>query len=55
MVALIDLVLTLVIILIFARVILSFIVPMMGARPNPTVVTITALVFQITEPKSCAI
>ena len=50
MVALIDLVLTLVIILIFARVILSFIVPMMGARPNPTVVTITALVFQITEP-----
>ncbi len=50
LVGLIDLLLTLVIILVFARVILSFIVPMMGARPNPTIVTITALVFQITEP-----
>ncbi len=47
---LIDWLLTLVIILIFARIILSFIVPMMGSRPHPTVVSISALVFQITEP-----
>ena len=50
MAGLINWLLTLFTILIFARVILSFIVPMMGARPHPTIVSITALVYQITEP-----
>ena len=36
---------------ILARVILSFVLPMMGGgRPNPLLANITALVFQITEP-----
>jgi YggT family protein len=35
---------------IFARVILSFIVPLMGARPHPIVISIASLVNQITEP-----
>ena len=37
-------------ILIFARVILSFVVPMMGSRPHPMIVSINALVYQVTEP-----
>jgi YggT family protein len=35
---------------IFARVILSFIIPMAGARPHPLLVSINHLVNQITEP-----
>ncbi len=35
---------------IFARVILSFIVPMAGARPHPMLVTVTTFINQITEP-----
>ena len=36
---------------ILARVILSFVVPMMGGgRPNPMLANITALIYQITEP-----
>ncbi len=36
---------------ILARVILSFVVPMMGGgRTNPLLANITALVYQITEP-----
>ena len=36
---------------ILARVILSFVVPMMGGgRPNPLLANIMALVYQITEP-----
>lgn len=35
---------------IFARVILSFIIPLMGARPHPVVISINRLVNQITEP-----
>ncbi len=50
MVALINLLLTLATILIFARVILSFIIPMMGARPHPMLISINTLVNQITEP-----
>ena len=50
MVALINLLLTLFTIAIFARVILSFIIPMMGARPHPTIISINTLVNQITEP-----
>ncbi|MCH8298250.1 MAG: YggT family protein [Chloroflexi bacterium] len=50
MVALINLLLTLFTIAIFARVILSFIVPMMGASPHPVIISINTLVNQITEP-----
>ena len=50
MVALINLLLTLFTIAIFARVILSFIVPMMGASPHPVIISISTLVNQITEP-----
>lgn len=50
MVALINLLLTLFTIAIFARVILSFVVPMMGPRPHPIIISINTLVNQITEP-----
>ena len=50
MAELLDWLLTLATILIFARVILSFIIPMMGARPHPMLVSINILVNQITEP-----
>ena len=36
--------------IIVAKAILSFIIPMMGARPHPAVVSINNLLFQITEP-----
>ncbi len=35
---------------IFARVILTFIIPMSGGRPHPALVTIITLVNQVTEP-----
>ena len=35
---------------IFARVILSFIIPMTGPRPHPMLITINTLVNQVTEP-----
>ena len=50
MAGLVSWLLSLITILIFARVILSFIVPMMGSRPHPALVSITSLVFQVTEP-----
>ena len=34
----------------FARVILSFVMPMIGGRPHPMLVSIYSLVMQITEP-----
>ncbi len=36
--------------IIVARAILSFILPMMGARPHPTLVSVHNLLVQITEP-----
>ena len=36
--------------IIVAKAILSFIIPMMGARPHPTLLSINNLLFQITEP-----
>ena len=33
-----------------ARVILSFVIPMLGGRPHPAIITINRLVNQITEP-----
>ena len=35
---------------IIARVILSFVIPMAGARPNPLLISINSVVNQITEP-----
>jgi YggT family protein len=47
---LINAILTLFTIAIFARVILTFIIPLSGARPHPIIVTINSFVFQVTEP-----
>jgi YggT family protein len=49
-VVVIDLVITLLTIAIFAKVILSFIIPMAGASPHPLLISINHLVNQITEP-----
>ena len=38
------------IIAIFARAILSFIIPMTGARPHPMLISINTLINQITDP-----
>ena len=48
--AVINTIITLLTIAIFARVILSFIIPMAGARPHPLLISINHLVNQITEP-----
>jgi YggT family protein len=48
--SLINLILDLFIIAIVARVILSFIIPLSGARPHPIVVSINTMVNQVTEP-----
>ena len=48
-----DLIKNLINILIFiiiAKAVLSFIMPMMGARPHPALVSINNLLFRITEP-----
>ena len=50
MVGLINAILTLFTIAIFARVILTFIIPLTGGKPHPIVVTINTFVYQITEP-----
>ena len=50
MASLINTILTLFTIAIFARVILSFIIPLSGARPHPIVVGINTMVNQVTEP-----
>ncbi len=46
----ISLILTLLTFAILARVILSFIVPLAGARPHPLLITATTFINQITEP-----
>ena len=50
MAALINFIITLLTLVIFARVILSFVVPLAGPRPHPILANITAIVNQITEP-----
>ena len=50
MAGLINAIITLFTIAIFGRVILTFIIPLSGARPHPVLVTINSFVFQITEP-----
>ena len=46
----INFIITLLTIAIFARVILSFVMPMSGARPHPLLISINTMVNQITEP-----
>ena len=50
MASLINTILTLFTIVIFARVILSFIIPLSGASPHPIIVSINTMVNQVTEP-----
>lgn len=46
----INFILTVLTFVIFARVILSWVAPMLGPRPNPTIVSVISLVTQVTEP-----
>ena len=50
MAKLVDFIITLLTIVIFARVILSFVVPLAGPRPHPILAKLTAIVNQLTEP-----
>ena len=50
MVWIIDKLLQLLIFAIVARAILSFVVPMMGPRPNPLLMSISRVINQVTEP-----
>ena len=50
MAQLLNTILTLFTIAIFARVIMTFLIPMSGANPHPVLVTISNLVNQVTEP-----
>jgi len=50
LVGLIEKLLLLFVILIFVRVILSFVIPLAGGRPHPVLISANALVNQITEP-----
>ena len=45
-----DYIIILFTIAIFARVILSFVIPMSGARPHPLLLSINQVVNQVTEP-----
>ena len=47
---LIKYIINILIFVIVARAILSFIIPMMGNRPHPALVSINNLLIQITEP-----
>ncbi|HIN36888.1 MAG TPA: YggT family protein [Dehalococcoidia bacterium] len=50
MAPLLNTILTLFTIAIFARVILTFVIPMSGANPHPILISINTLVSQVTEP-----
>ena len=50
MIVILDYIIILFTIAIFARVILSFVIPMAGARPHPLLLSINQVVNQITEP-----
>ncbi len=50
MAGLINGLITLFTLAIFARVILSFVIPMTGGRPHPILITIITFINQITEP-----
>lgn len=46
----IDFIVTALTVVIFARVILSWVIPMAGSRPHPMLMTVARVVNQITEP-----
>ena len=48
--AIISFIITLLTVAIFARVILSFVIPMAGARPHPLLISVYTVVNQVTEP-----
>ena len=48
--AIINFIITLLTVAIFAKVILSFVIPMAGARPHPLLISINRVVNQVTEP-----
>ena len=50
MVGIVNFIITLLTVAIFARVVLSFIVPLVGSKPHPLFISITSLVNQVTEP-----
>ena len=50
LVDIVNLITILLTIAIFTRVILSFVIPMAGARPHPLLLSINQVVSQITEP-----
>ena len=50
MAGLIDLILTVFTFAIFARIILTFIIPLSKGRPHPILISINTLVNQVTEP-----
>jgi YggT family protein len=50
LVEIVKVIITLLTVAIFARVVLSFIVPLVGSKPHPLLVSINSLVNQITEP-----
>ena len=50
MAVLLDRIIVVITVLIFARVIASFVVPFLGQRPHPLVLTVSDVIFRITEP-----
>ena len=46
----IDFIITLITVAIFARVILSFVIPMAGPRPHPWLISAATFINQVTEP-----
>lgn len=48
--SIVDRILTIATFVIFAKVVLSFIIPLAGARPHPVLVSINDLVTRVTEP-----
>ena len=46
----IEFIITLITVAIFARVILSFVIPMAGPRPHPLLINAATIVNQVTEP-----
>ncbi|MDE0824247.1 MAG: YggT family protein [Dehalococcoidia bacterium] len=50
MAGILNAIITLFTVAIFARVILTFVIPMTGGRPHPVLVTVITFVNQVTEP-----
>ena len=50
LISLINLIFTLIYVAILGRIILSFVVPLLGGRPNPVLMTVYDALVQVTEP-----